>query len=101
MYLCLKNAIDKHGLRMRIFFCQFCACVYFAASLDNCIVSPYCFNGTYDGFQSGLATGFYCRYYPPVKAGPDNTHKSGFFPAFTIFLLFSSTETVLSILYVY
>ena len=27
----------------------------------------------------GLATGFYCWYYPPVKASPDNTPKSGFY----------------------
>ena len=37
-YLCLKNAIDKHGLHMRIFLCQFWACVYFAASLENCCI---------------------------------------------------------------
>ena len=35
----LKNAIDKHDLRMRIFLCQFCACEYFAPSLENCCIS--------------------------------------------------------------
>ena len=33
----------------------------------------------YGVYRSGLATGFYCRYYPPVKTGPDNTPKSGFY----------------------
>ena len=65
-----------------------------------------CFVNECDAYVlfAGLATGFYCRYYPPVKSGPDNTPKSGFYRillAFTIFHLLSSTKTVLSILYVY
>ena len=57
------------------------------------------------GFQlvhsPGLATGFIAgiiRRLKPDKTGPDNTPKSGFYRlllAFTIFLLFSSTKTVL------
>ena len=39
-------------------------------------------------FCSGLATGFYCRYYPPVKTGPDNTPKSGFYWLLLLFFSF-------------
>ena len=31
--------ICKHGLRMRVFRCYFCACVYFAAIVENCRIS--------------------------------------------------------------
>ena len=55
------------------------------------------------GWQPAFTAGI-IRLLKPDKAGPDNTPKSGFYRlllAFTIFLLFSSTKTVLSILYVY
>ena len=55
------------------------------------------------GWQPAFTAGI-IRRLKPDKAGPDNTPKSGFYRlllAFTIFLLFSSTKTVLSILYVY
>ena len=55
------------------------------------------------GWQPAFTAGI-IRRLKPDKAGPDNTPKSGFYRllvAFTIFLPFSTTKTVLTILYVY
>ena len=60
-------------------------------------------NAANQGWQPAFTAGI-IRRLKPDKAGPDNTPKSGFYRlllAFTIFLLFSSTKTVLSMLYVY
>ena len=50
------------------------------------------------GWQPAFTAGI-IRRLKPDKTGPDNTPKSGFYwllLAFTIFLLFSSTKTVLT-----
>ena len=52
----------------------------------------------YQGWQPAFTAGIICRLKPD-KTGPDNTPKSGFYRlllAFTIFLLLSSTKTVLT-----
>ena len=54
--------------------------------------------GHTQGWQPAFTTGI-IRRLKPDKTGPDNTPKSGFYRlllAFTIFLLFSSTKTVLT-----
>ena len=53
MYLCLIIAIDRERSTLLVTVNTFCALVYFAANV-NTVVSPYCFNGTYDSCQYSI-----------------------------------------------
>ena len=65
---------------------------------DYCVANDIKFNSLKQGWQPAFTAGI-IRRLKPDKTGPDNTPKSGFYRlllAFTIFLLFSSTKTVLT-----
>ena len=71
---------------------------YILEDVLNCISTSKQVLNFYQGWQPAFTAGI-IRRLKPDKTGPDNTPKSGFYRlllAFTIFLHFSSTKTVLS-----
>ena len=82
---------------------QYCAMHSITFNVKKSVCTFFRCSMNKQGWQPAFTAGI-IRRLKPDKAGPDNTPKSGFYRlllAFTIFLLFSTTKTVLTISYVY